>query len=578
MATKSLGKLKISQFLKPVSLSNPNFQFNGPYNLLHHRLCRTASTVDFNKIANLGDLAKKSRLVRSEAQAALFDYFHTARGLQIMDAENMSKNTPAFFDNLAQRVDVYNDDACRSVARFLRYNPVNEFEPFFESIGLKPFEYVSFLPKDTIYLNDDELLLENYSVLCDFGIARNWIGRIYKDAREVFKYESGILRLKLQSMENLGLKHSVLAKVVASAPRILTSGVGYPSFVETLSELKKVGIEQDWLEEHLSLEDSYDWECMLELISSLSRLGLSEDRIGELLTRHPHLLLEHSGRITFALIGFLLKFGSTSSDVQNVLLKFSQIPVVKFGKNLQNSYRFLTEIDMAVKDVGWVVRSHATLLGCHELKKANSLLALLNSGKNTLCQMIKNDPRVLQKWIYGVRVEPLHKEKRVSRVRMIKTKFLLSIGFVENSEEMEKAFRGVRGKVEELQERFDYLVNLGISHEEVVKMVKVAPQILNQSKDVVETKIGFFFKDLGLQVSDLVGHPKLVSYTIERVKLRLAMYDWLRKEEVRHTNLSLCSLLTLSDKEFVKLYVKCHPKGVEHWENLQKEIYSDRHK
>ena len=38
------------------------------------------------------------------------------------------------------------------------------------------------LPCNLMFLCDDELLLENYHVLCNNGIARNKIGKIYKEA------------------------------------------------------------------------------------------------------------------------------------------------------------------------------------------------------------------------------------------------------------------------------------------------------------------------------------------------------------------------------------------------------------
>ena len=47
---------------------------------------------------------------------------------------------------------------------------------------LKPSEYVPLLLHNLIFLSDDELLLENYHVLCTNEIARNKSGKIYKEA------------------------------------------------------------------------------------------------------------------------------------------------------------------------------------------------------------------------------------------------------------------------------------------------------------------------------------------------------------------------------------------------------------
>ncbi|KAK6149207.1 hypothetical protein DH2020_016732 [Rehmannia glutinosa] len=527
--------------------SNSCFHINGSYHILQHlRFGTTESAVNFKNGGNLGELAKKSSLVRKEAQAALSDYFHSTRSLQIMDAENMSKNTPEFFDRLLKRVDVGDAKVGRSLARFLRYHPVNEFEPFFESIGLKPSEYSSFLPQNLIFLNDDQLLLENYYVLCNYGIARNRIGKIYKEAKQVFRYEHGVLLSKLLSFQNLGLKQSLVAKIVASSPILLRGNVDQ-EFVEVLENLKNAGIEYDWLEEHISVEDSYDWKCMLEVMCLLRDLGLSEEQLRQLLTLHPDLLLECSGRITFCLFGFLLKFGCTLSNVQTVFLQFPQISVVKFTNNLLHCYDFLVEINMDVQDIGRIVSSYPTVLGSCELKKVKSLLSGLNCGKTRLRQMVKDDPFVLQKWVLGLKVNPLQEQKRVLKVRMMKTEFLLSLGFVEKSMEMEKALKKFRGKGVELQERFDCLVNIGLSREEVIQMIKVTPKFLTSRLTLLKA----------------------------RVKLRLLMYKWLKGEGAVHPKLALSTLLSSSDEKFVRIYVNSHPRGHEYWRRLKKEVYSD---
>ncbi|KAK6151261.1 hypothetical protein DH2020_013896 [Rehmannia glutinosa] len=401
---------------------------------------------------------------------------------------------------LLKSVDVDDDgDVGRSLTRFLRYHPINEFEPFFESIGLRVSDYASFLPRNLMFLNDDQLLLDNYYVLCNYGVPRNMIGKVYIEAMDVFRYGYGVLQLKLQCFKNLGLKQSLVVKIITSSPYLLRGDVSH-DFIEFLEKLKIVGIEYDWLEEHISNEDSYNWKCMFELMCLLGEFGLDADKLGEVIRKHPDVLLECSGRVTVRFVGFLLKFGSTLSD---------------------------------------------------------------------------DDPFVLKNWIPGVRADRPPEPNRVLKVRMMKTKFLLGLGFVENSDEIERALKVFRGKGMELQERFDCLVKTGLSREDVITMLKVSPQILNQSKDVIKTKIVFFVDHLGYPVSDLVTHPAIVSYTIQRVKLRLLTYKWLKDEGVVHPRLALSTLLSCSEEIFVRSYVNAHPRGPEFWERLKKKIYSD---
>ncbi|CAI9768891.1 unnamed protein product [Fraxinus pennsylvanica] len=69
------------------------------------------------------------------------------------------------------------------------YHPINEFEPFLESLGLSQTQSTSLVPQDLIALSDDQVLLDNYQVLCDYGFPMSKIGMMYMEANEIFKYE-----------------------------------------------------------------------------------------------------------------------------------------------------------------------------------------------------------------------------------------------------------------------------------------------------------------------------------------------------------------------------------------------------
>uniref|UniRef100_M1B7B5 Uncharacterized protein n=1 Tax=Solanum tuberosum TaxID=4113 RepID=M1B7B5_SOLTU len=255
------------------------------------------------------------RAVKKEAQAALLDYLHSTRSLQFMDAEHMSKNSPFFLSNLLQRIDNENDIR-RSLTRFLRYHPINEFEPFFESIGLKPCQYLPFLPRDLMFLNDDHRLLDNYHILCNYGISRNKIGRIFAEAPEVLRYDSGVLDLKLASFHGVGIDQSIVVKLVSASPYLLIGNV-HKEFFQVVEELKKTGVEYSWIEEQLN-GDSIDWSHLFELICFLNGLGLTDQQLGKLICQVPGLLFDCSGRTTFSLIGFWLKFGIQKPKLHDV--------------------------------------------------------------------------------------------------------------------------------------------------------------------------------------------------------------------------------------------------------------------
>ncbi|CAH9079347.1 unnamed protein product [Cuscuta epithymum] len=516
--------------------------------------------------------------IRQEAQSALTEYLHTTRSLPFTDAEHISKNSPHFLETLLNRVNLENDVA-RSVVRFLRYNPINEFEPFFESLGLSPSEFLRFLPPNIMFLNDDTSLMENYHALCNYGVQRNKIGIIYKKVPEVFQYAPGFLKSKLRSFEEFGLNQTTVAKFVCLSPHLLKENV-HRDFFMVLDKLKSVGIESgveyEWIKGKLSIAESYNWRRVCEVMFLFNNLGFSEEQLRNLVCQNPELLFDTSGHGTFSLIGLMLKFGSARDDLKNMFLNLPNIKVGKFLRNLRNSYVFLVGIDMINHDIGNMFRAHNVLLGSCSLKKVVTLLSSLKTGKKKICKMILADPNILKEWVFGLKVGPLTSTEEAEedlKSKAMKTNFLLSLGFVENSSEMEKALKAFRGKGLELQERYDCLVNAGLNPNDVAKMVKVSPHILNQSKEHIEAKIEFFKSTLGIPVSCLVSFPNYISYTCERSTLRLSMYKWLKDQGRVRRKLALSTLIASSEKIFMKTYVNPHPGGPCMWEKLKREVY-----
>ncbi|KAF2307790.1 hypothetical protein GH714_031755 [Hevea brasiliensis] len=464
-----------------------------------------------------------------------------------MDAQDMSLNSPHFLGKLLQKVDT-ETDIWWSVARFLRYHPINEFEPFFESLGLKPSEYTPLLPRDLMFLNDDDLLLENYHVLCNYGIPRNKMGRIYKEATQVFRYDYGVLGSKLQAYEQLGLSQSFIGKVVACSPYLLIGDVNI-DFIKVFEILRKGGIELDWIEDQL-LENRYNWSQMLSLLNLFSKTGYSKEQLGGMIRQHPGILFEGSGCKTLSLIGFLFKFGSSMNQICSMFLHFSHLQIGKFVLNLRQCFLFLIEIEMDMSEIGKIVRSHPLLLGSCTLKKTNTLLGTLNVGKKRLCKIIQDDPREMTKWVMGSRIERLPNSGEELKSRMQKIKFLLDMGLVENTDKMENALKVFRGRGTELQERFDCIVKAGLESKDVCEMIRLSPQILNQTKEVIEKKIDFLVNDLGYPISCLVNFPAYLSYTRQRVEIRVAMYNWLKEQGTVDSLLALSTIVCKHGKLF----------------------------
>ncbi|KAL0534661.1 hypothetical protein IC582_028952 [Cucumis melo] len=95
---------------------------------------------------NLQESGRVSMLAIKEAQDVLFYYLHNTRNLNFVVAEHISKNSPYFLQKLIMKLDT-EQDVSRSLTKYLRYRHINEFEPFFESLGMAPSELPLFLEK-----------------------------------------------------------------------------------------------------------------------------------------------------------------------------------------------------------------------------------------------------------------------------------------------------------------------------------------------------------------------------------------------------------------------------------------------
>lgn len=526
-----------------------------------------------------------SKSTVKEAQAALLDYLHSTRSLQFLDADNMCKNSPFFIQTLVEKT-LKNEKLVnpkRLISRYLRYHPINEFEPFFESLGLKPSEYAPLLPRDLIFLNDDPLMMENYHTLCNYGVPRSKIGKIFKQATEVFRFENGVLNLKIKAYEKLGVSSSVLVNAVAVSPGLLMGDVNV-DFVEVVDMLKDIvakggdggDVDSGWIKWGFLDEVSCNWGLMLELLCLLSDAGFSKEQLAEIIRRSPCVVFEDSGGRTLSMIGFLTKFGLSVNQIALVFLEFPQIRMVKFLANLRVCLQLLTEIEMEAVEIGKIFQSHTLFIGSYTLKTTKSLLGCLNVGKKRLCAIVQENPHEMKNWILGRRVKPLVslREEEEEKSKAGKTEFLLRLGYVENSKQMNTAFKVFRGKGAELQERFDFIVNAGLTRDDVCRMIRVSPQILNQTTDRVKMKIEYLIKK-GYSVSDLVSFPSYLSYKSLRVKHRLSMYNWLIDNGAVEPGLALSTIVACTDRIFLQSYVNRHPSGLQVWEELQKEIHCE---
>lgn len=506
--------------------------------------------------------SRLSRSARTVAQDVLFDYLHSTRSFSFLDAEHISKNSPRFLQNLLSNIDS-DSDVARSLRKFLRFNPINEFEPFFESIGLSPSELSSHLPRHLMYLSDDHVLLENFQVLCNYGIPRGQIGKIYKEAKEIFGYEYGLLALKLRAYENLGLGCKTVVKLVVFCPSLLTGGTA-SECVEVVKKLNRLGFSSDWIEEFLSGKYSFDWKRMLDTINFLERVGYEEDQLHGLLKTSPALVFEGSRKV-YLLFAQLLKLGLKMDELYSLFIQNPQVLSAKCVKNLLRAVNVLLDIGMSAEETANIISTHWELLCSSPLKGPKAMCRNFQVKKDSLCQIIREDPMNLFRSASG-KQSPSRKPSE----KLEKTAFLLRLGYAENSDELMNALKRFRGRGDQLQQRFDCLVQAGLDFKAVTKLVKHAPMVLNQNKDVIEKKIDCLINYLGYPLESVIAFPAYLCYDIERINRRFRMYVWLRDKGAAKPTLALSTMLACSDARFVKYFIDVHPEAPAMWETIRK--------
>ncbi|CAN0913093.1 Transcription termination factor MTEF18, mitochondrial [Linum grandiflorum] len=483
------------------------------WNLSHissqvHRFTRNPSL--FSARFRCFQTGTSNATARTLAQGVLLDYLYSTRSLRFTDAEYISKNSPRFLARLLSEVDSREKD----LAKFLRYNPINEFEPFLESLGLKPNECSSFLQQESVFLGDCEKggLLQNFQVLADYGVPRRQIGKVFTEAIEVFRDSSGLLLAsKLKGYEKLGLTKGIVIKLVTRCPSLLIGDVDC-HFVKFFEKLNGLGLGSDWIFSYLKPKSSYNWRRMIETVNVLEKIGCNDKQLQTLLESDPE-------EVHVVLV-LLFKLGLKPNEISSLFIDFPEIMSAKSAKNLRQSLLFMFEIGMEAEDCADIVSKHAKLLcSCYLKKQPKRVCKDLNIDSDNLRQMIINDPTKLFS-LSGKSKTPV--VKRVDRPgsRPEKEAFLIRLGYVENTDEMVMALKKFRGRSDQLQERFDYLVQTGLDPNNVSSIIKRSPMVLNQTTQVLEKKIDCLTSYLGYPVDSIATFPAYLCYDVEKISKR----------------------------------------------------------
>ncbi|KAK9144578.1 hypothetical protein Sjap_004481 [Stephania japonica] len=162
-----------------------------------------------------------------QAQKALTEYFYNTRSLPFSCAENISNNALVSLCDLIAKVDFSPQTFSSGFSRFLRYHPIDEFDFFFESIGIPYSEIKGFVRPNEFFLSQNANILNVACVLCDFGFAWNKLGRLYVEKSLIFDEDPDgipeeVFAKKFEFFSGMGASKEDIGLVLLQWPEILS--------------------------------------------------------------------------------------------------------------------------------------------------------------------------------------------------------------------------------------------------------------------------------------------------------------------------------------------------------------------
>ncbi|XP_031501602.1 transcription termination factor MTEF18, mitochondrial isoform X1 [Nymphaea colorata] len=506
--------------------------------------------------------------VLNPAKQALTEYLYSTRALFYPHAENISKHSPSFLQSLLSNLKLSRSRAFPDVQQFLRYNPINEYLPFLESIGIAASDVSRFLPADRLFLCDNPQLLNSISALSNYGFPWTKLGLLYSHDASIFDSDGSLLRRRLDAIIELGFSRTQLVGICLAFPFVLGRR-------EEESTGEDDGLFDDlkWvlLKSHLADSRCLDL-CYVNCrkVGIFYDLGCEKGTIGEALGDGLNILLESSEENVKEKVSFFSRLGMKNEDVGRLIVRRPEILNFNLKDLVITMPEFLSYIGLDRKSKREIVLGYRHVLGRNtignlpEIMKAIGLHGwfsskILNGGHRLLTGFNAKSDKEESK------SNPRSDRTAEDKLLIPKMEFLLGVGFGENDIAREIVLK-LHATKEQLDQRFSCLIGMGIEHSELVKMMLLSPKILNQSVAMIEEKIDFFQNGLKLSLQDLQKFPGCLLFDLEkRVKPRHRIMAWLRERDLLVINYAPATILATSERRFISCLKRIHPAAPKQW-------------
>ncbi|KAM1284934.1 hypothetical protein ACFX2J_027568 [Malus domestica] len=540
--------------------------------LSHHfsTATKTASAVRLPKLSNVPTRYKSETI--KQAQQALTDYLHATRSLSFPSAEHISKNCLFSLTNLIKKIEFSVPKFSNRFKRLLRYHPINEFEFFFESIGIDYNQVCDFLPPNKYFFSEDGTLLNVATELSRFGFPWNMLGKLYEEEISIFSESSEVLKARLSRLKECGFSNHSVVGMCLAFPYLLAVEGEPGGDAALFDDFKRVLVEFNM---EYCVEGNVDaWYDVCKKVRVFCDLGCGKGKIGELMGRKKDVFLTCPAEVLCQKSRYFCRFGVRKEDVGLFLLQSPE--VLNFDLETPNiSALGLLEIfGLNVKEIEAVIEKYPHVMGKNKMANLPHVIRALDLHEWFFTK-IKNEPQLLENYVISDFDEDIAKEfgEGLERIQstttpihtMRKLDFMHSIGFGENTLTL-KVLAHLHGRSGELQKRFDSLFSTGIDFSRLCLMISTTPKILNQNPESLEAKVNFLCKEMKSSLEYLNIFPAFLCFDLEnRVKPRYRFYVWLKEKGLHSESYSIATMIATSEKQFVARAFGIHPAAPKHW-------------
>ncbi|KAJ4955427.1 hypothetical protein NE237_012210 [Protea cynaroides] len=509
-----------------------------------------------------------------QAQQALTEYLHSTRSLSFTLSEHIGKNSVVALSDVISKVEFSTSNFFRNFQKFLRYNPIDEIEFFFESIGIPPSEINSFLSRNELFLSEDGNILKVAHVLFTFGFPWNMLGKLYKEEIfSIFGETPDALTARLKDFREFGFDNVSVAGICLAFPFVLGGDDELVGRIDALFDDLKMVFLDFGLASHFEW-NVFSWCEICRKIRVFYALGCEMGKMGVLFGTRQNVFLQYSEEVLVQKVDFFCRVGVNKADVALLLLKNPEILNYDLEIPVITVLGFLKHIGLSKEQLNFVGLEYPYVLGRNKLGNLPNVMRAVDLLHWFSNKILNGEHQLLTDFVCSpdedLDYEFKHHLERIKsawnhKYKMGKLEFLLGIGFGENVSTM-KVLSLLHGSRVELQERFDCLLQLGIEFCQLLKMITLRPGILNQNPDMVEQKVNFLCKDMGSSVQYLVVFPSYLCFDLEnRIKPRFRFYMWLTEKGVFARDYSIASIIATSQKNFLARLHKVHPAAPKHY-------------